>query len=148
MRAAAGREWGAEAGDQVVRSRAGGFAKPTGPAGGLSCELSSSGAGGGGGDGGGGGVDTTAVRLSAHSVYCPRSVHEATCTTHARNERKRVARARQRNDSDSGRKVAETLADDRAAMRAYLATLPPKPTPRKKKGSRNGGSSQGTGSVV
>ena len=77
MRAAAGREWGAEAGDQVVRSRVGGFAKPTGPAGGVSCELSSSGArgggggGGGGGDrggGGGGGVDTTAVRLSTLSV--------------------------------------------------------------------------------
>ena len=83
-RHAAAREWGEEAGEQVVRSRVGGFAKPTGHAGGVSCD----GGGGGGGEGiGGSGLDATVI--------------------------------------------AETLADDRAARRAYLATIPPPQSPKR-----------------
>ena len=76
-RHAAAREWGEDAGEQVVRSRVGVFAKPTGHAGGVPCDDA---------DRGGGAGDATLI--------------------------------------------AETLADDRAARRAYLASLPPPKSPK------------------
>ena len=71
-RAAAAAEWGAEAGEQAVRTGAGVFARPTGHAGGVSCELA---------PGGDRGVDS--------------------------------------------RTIAETLATEKAARRAYVAATAP-----------------------
>ena len=104
-RAAAAREWGPAAGDQIVTAGWGAYSK--GHAGGVSCVLR-----GGGGDGGGG---------SARAVDGGHTFRG--------------------QGSAGGRGAAEALADDRAARRAYLATLPAR------KGSRTASARVGSGSI-